>query len=198
MFYEIVVVLAVLITVFQISTLYKVRKHDRILYRICQIRRDAMNVLRQRGLELGRDDYGELRVMIEVMNTAIENYKDHRMIIFNFRSMWSYFKVYKNNTKNIVRYEPTDKEILQIRDALIRAILRGFLTYTPLLGLELRYDSFRIFFSFVAEFLMRIRILKKSTLRRIKEVRSQLISDILKYGYPNNSLRHHHCGALKN
>ena len=122
---------------FALVYLHYVRKHDRVLFRFCQIRRDMMSLLRERGTELSKEDYAALRFFLKGINNLVQRYSVHKFKMFNARAFVAWVR---NNAKLLEESaaipESDDKEIqaLQLRTTI--AIALGFFAYTRFLRFE--------------------------------------------------------------
>lgn len=128
--------------VFAVSTwshLHALKKHDSVLFRFCQIRRDLMTLLRSEGLELSRADYVFARHILESLNHTIHNYKDHKARFFNFREFSRFLRQYSASAKELEALPRTANEALgRIERQTVAAVVEGFLCYTPFLRSETR------------------------------------------------------------
>ena len=63
-------------SLFIIHKFNKLKKHDTVLYRFCQIRRNIMKLLRDNYLDLTVDSYKTLRNLLRNINLAIHDYNN--------------------------------------------------------------------------------------------------------------------------
>lgn len=137
MFY-VCIVPALIMSMYMIVYLRNLRKHDNVLYRFCQIRRKAMSILRNDGFGMQGQDYVSLRVLVENLNITINNYKECKTVLFNFRRFNKYLTEYKISAQEVEQFKlPNDERIKAlVRDFSI-ALFRAFLEYTPLIRSEI-------------------------------------------------------------
>ena len=117
--------------------LHYVRKHDLILFRFCQIRREMMSLLRERGTELSKQDYNALRFFLKGINNLVQRYSVHKFNMLNARAFAAWAR---KNAKLLEESEAIPKsndeqiQILQMRTNI--AIALGFFAYTHFLRFE--------------------------------------------------------------
>jgi len=116
----------------------KLRKHDRILFSFCQIRRDAMQLIASRQLSLSKAEYNSVRDLSLCLNVVIHDYDECKNTIFNIRRLIRMMKAFKQTTKDVDRIKiPNDPEIIQLHSKFRIAMFEAFLTYTPLIRSEI-------------------------------------------------------------
>src|SRR6266702_1750215 len=69
--------------------LCRIKKHDKVLYRFCQIRRESMSFLRKKGFSLSVHDYTVLKEMLDGLDITIHNYNACKCKVFNYRNFTS-------------------------------------------------------------------------------------------------------------
>lgn len=133
-------------------SLLNVRKHDKVLYNFCQIRRDAIAIIDQRGLNFDRVCYHSLRNLIHSLNLVIHEYEGCKVHIFNVRRLLALLKSYKHITHQVDKIVPSrDAEILEIHARFRGAMIRAFLAYTPLIRSEIAAFVLFKLLSFLAD-----------------------------------------------
>lgn len=133
MFY-LLMVPVLLMEVCMLLYLYRRRRHDKVLFRFCQIRRDLMQLLRDRGSSLSREEYKDARELLNVLSFTIHNYRDQKTKIFDGRK----FLRFRNSAEKIRQAEPSaDPEIAALYVRTAHALVRGFIAYTPFFASEL-------------------------------------------------------------
>jgi hypothetical protein len=137
MFY-ITVIPILFYSIFIIVKLRNLKKHDIILFSFCGLRRDAMQLLRDRGYELGEDNYKSIKRLLKILNHAIHEYNDNKLSFFNFRAFYRSAKQFKDSTKQIEKFQaPSDEEISILVRRLSVTMIYSFLAYTPFLKSEI-------------------------------------------------------------
>jgi len=138
MYLTVLMLISSLLCLGMIVNLWQVRKHDIVLFRLCQVRRKSMSLLRDRGFNLAKDDYMALRRMLYAVNTSIAHYSVHKAKLFNLRAFARAVKEYKRSAVAVEKLAiPKDKEIIDIYRDFNYAMMTGFLAYTPFIKSEL-------------------------------------------------------------
>jgi hypothetical protein len=133
MFYLLVIPVTIALLL-ELRHMLRLRKHDRVLFPICQIRRDlvAFVAAKYDAGELDRDDYIYARLMLNSVNSMISLYREHRMAMFNLRRFVLMLARYRQSAKQLILVPRTDTlELRQIEARLNRAMASGFFAYTP-------------------------------------------------------------------
>lgn len=118
--------------------LRRVKRHDRVLYRFCQVRRDIMTLFRDRGFEMSKHDYFALRDLLEVVNDTIHHFHECKSTIFNFRTLHRMARELRESDLAFGEIEfPKDKDALAVIERYRGAMFRAFLTYTPFIKSEI-------------------------------------------------------------
>lgn len=113
--------------------LYKMTKHDRVLYRFCQIRRETMALLRKRGFSLPENDYLALKQLLHGLDITIHNYNTCKYTVFNYRYLTRKLEELKNETSKFKAKKAKTREIVQLTDKFRHTMIYAFLSYTPFL-----------------------------------------------------------------
>lgn len=126
-------------SLFMIRQLRIIKKHDRVLFNFCQVRRDAIGILREKNLNIPKKEYTALRHILEILNMTIHNYDEMKASFFNVRSR--FFKSIKEFAKNREQIEqidiPDNQDIVDIYNKFGCALLFAFFSYTPFIKSEL-------------------------------------------------------------
>lgn len=85
MTYYIFMTPVLLMIVAMILRLRALKKHDKVLYAFCQLRRDTMSLIREHNYDLCRQDYIALRDIEDGLSDTIHDYNMHKVYLFNFR-----------------------------------------------------------------------------------------------------------------
>lgn len=139
MFYLVMIPITVYMLI-ELRHLTRLRKHDRVLFPICEIRGDLVRSL-MRSEDAGtltRDDYIYARLMLNALNHTVGLYKHHRTRFFNLRAYARFCRQYQASAKELMAVPRTENtELRAIEHRFNHAMLRGFLTYTPYLKSEI-------------------------------------------------------------
>ncbi|HKV42152.1 MAG TPA: hypothetical protein VJX67_23310, partial [Blastocatellia bacterium] len=109
-------------------------RHDRVLYRFCEIRREIMNLIRDNAFEMDRTDYYAFRDLLEVVSFTIHDYNACKIHSFNFRRFREWLKDAKQLGGKI---ETQNRRVLDLRAKYSWAMLDAFFAYTPFLKSEI-------------------------------------------------------------
>ncbi len=122
--------------VYCVLSLRRIQKHDRVLFPLCRLRRDIMAFLRKHVFAnpgaLSQQDYTAVRLLLDALNFAIDNYNEHKTSMFNMRKMARHIKAYRYASKP-VRKIPEQPEIAEFQRCFRRLLAVAFIAYTPLI-----------------------------------------------------------------
>lgn len=148
MFY-VTVVPSTLLLLVMLFDLRKTTKHDKVLYRFCQIRRDITTMMFTDGSNLSKSDYRVLRTTLDVTSSAIHNFNHYKTTLFNFRWFMERLKEYRKNASKIDRLATSNERINNLKKNLALAMFCAFLSYTPLIRSQLLVELFLAVLSFM-------------------------------------------------
>jgi hypothetical protein len=137
MFY--IALLPVLVlSVITIVRLARLEKHDRVLFRFCEVRRQLMSLLRETGTDLSRDDYAAARTLLDMLESTIQNYHQTKQVLLNGRRFLRFLDAYSTTAGAVERLPAIhDARLREVRVRFARAVFLGYLEYTLLLRSEL-------------------------------------------------------------
>lgn len=115
----------------------KTEKHNKHLYRLCQVRREAMKLLLDERENLSKEEAYALRDNIELLNTLINQYGKHKARLFNFRLFLARVKEAKQFERKQTSHAVVDERVLQVRHNTLAVIFGAFWDFTPFLRHEL-------------------------------------------------------------
>lgn len=138
MTFFILIVPSSLLLLFMLVRLNKIKKHDLVLYRFCQIRRDAIALVDNRQDELTKKEYASVRSILDCTSVMIHEYEACKSAIFNFRKFLSFLKHYREKAQEADRVKiPNDQQIIDLHHKYRYALAMAFLAYTPYIRSEL-------------------------------------------------------------
>ncbi len=137
MTFYIFIVPVILVSLYMILLLRGLKKHDQVLYAFCQVRRDAMSLVREHNLALTRDDYLALREIVDATSATIHDYNLCKIYVFNFRRFLAAIRRFKGIELKTNEGEVLKYEIVRLRNSFGRALVFSFFTFTPFLKSEL-------------------------------------------------------------
>lgn len=134
MFFYLLIVPGLIWIFVEIIKIKKIKKHDVVLYRFCQIRRDVMVVLREKGLSQSREEYLLHKRLLEALNKTIHYYDDLKTSLFNWRKFFEYLKEVRETATEIDKFElPEDSRITELYNGFVSAWFKALYAYTPFL-----------------------------------------------------------------
>lgn len=145
---SVIFILGIMISAaFAVSSYYSVKKHqkhDYVLFRFCQIRRDLMEELRGRFDTLTPCEYEAAEFLLSALNGIIRHYHNHKITMFNLRKMrrivesdlQCHQKV-REDVKQQLSRVPSDTKISVLYNDFFRAATVAFLSYTPFIRCEI-------------------------------------------------------------
>ncbi len=136
MFFYLLFVPSALLSIVMIAYLRGLKKHDTILYSLCQCRRDIIQFLWENRETLTREEYLAVRKLLVTMNHVINRYNSHKTIIFNLRKLVERARKIESFSRQPMSL-PDNEEIKCLYFCSFLAYCQGFLAYTPLIRSEL-------------------------------------------------------------
>ena len=151
------------------------KKHDHVLYKVCQVRRDSMCYLRENWENLDKTDYIALRRLVEALNMVISNYNDHKTILFNLRKFKNFIREYKSFSKEVESIPtPQNEEIKIIYNSAWIAFFSGFFAYTPLIRSEVAMRAILLITTILSKLGVRyINNSARQTIETISNIKKQ-------------------------
>ena len=125
-----------LASLYMILHLHNMRKHDQVLYRFCQLRREAMSLIREHNFNLTKEDYVALREITEVTSATIHDYNRCKIYLFNFRRLLRTIRQIENLEPKINKGRALKGQIKGLRNRFGDAMVFAFFTFTPFLKYE--------------------------------------------------------------
>ena len=173
MFYLLFVPVFVLMF-FELRYLLGLRKHDRVLFPFCNIRRELMTLLRDHHQDLSVEDYLYARNMLNALSHTVSIYRDHKSRFFNFRAFLRFLRAYQSSADEIAKIPRTKHPQLQAMEQQLNwAMFRGFMAYTPFLRSEIVVRVLLAIMTFLGN--LGVKFLS----RRIDDI-SALVADVRK------------------
>lgn len=137
MLFNVLMVICIVLCLRMVLRLKQMRRHDRVLYKMCQVRRDIMALFRERGFELSKHDYFAVRSLLDVVSVTIHNFDECKTTVFNIRFLSRWAAEMRRRNKEIDTFAvPKDDEALRIFNAYRKATVSAFFTYTPFIRSE--------------------------------------------------------------
>lgn len=119
-------------------SIQQMRKHDQILFKICQLRRECFQFMREQDAHLTRNDYISMRLLIKILNFTIKRYGDYKTVLFDYRMYYKYFKDNERSFHRTAKVLHTDnEEVMALFKKFRICLFDAFFTFTPLLKSEI-------------------------------------------------------------
>ena len=113
--------------------LRRLKKHDKVLYRFCQLRRETMSIIREANFDLKPEDYAVLRALVEKTSDTIHDFNNCKVSLFNVRKLSEQV----SRAKMIEALDVENPQIQKLCLGYTLAMLRAFFTFTPFIKSEL-------------------------------------------------------------
>jgi len=110
--------------------LRNMRKHDTVLYRFCQLRRDVMTILRNDS-NIAQQDYFDLRVLVNALNDTIHNYNEMKTSSFNIFRCLDYGRKARRIDSQIQQHQVENPMVEGLYHAFAYALILAVLTFLP-------------------------------------------------------------------
>lgn len=127
--------------VLSLRLLMSARRHDRVLFRFCQLRRDVMEFLYQNTVAdpdtMTLAEYQSVRRLLGVLNRMIHDYSDHKKMMFNLRYVLKALRQYRHTLKQAKPIDLTENAAIQrFHQRFAYCCAKAFLAYTPFIRSE--------------------------------------------------------------
>lgn len=142
MFFYILVIPSLVLLGLLLLKIRKLEKHDKVLYKFCQIRRGVIKILRNNNNQLTKNDYADLRFLLSLISTTIHHYNEIKSILFNVRKLLRIKKhlfEFKNVALEVEEKlkSPKKNEIHVLYEQYKFANIYAFASYTPFFKSEI-------------------------------------------------------------
>lgn len=127
--------------IFTVIKLLSIRRHNVVLFELCNFRREIMLYLREHDQDLTKLDYKKVRELIEANNLLIKVYSEklpdsyHISTLFKFMSLMAK-KAYKVD-KRVSSMEITNPKVKELQFKLSYSLRRAVFKSSPKLTLSL-------------------------------------------------------------
>jgi hypothetical protein len=123
-----------LASIYMLFYLRRLKKHDKVLYRFCQLRRDAMSKIRESNFDLKFEDYVALRQLLDRTSETVHEFNNCKVSLFNIRNYSVQVHRAKSLEETSVQRAP---EVQELTSRYALAMLVAFFTFTPFIKSEL-------------------------------------------------------------
>jgi hypothetical protein len=165
--------------IFMIHRLRAMAKHDRVLHRLCELRREMMAFLRKNPYSLTREEYHELRELIELTNTTIHNYNAFKKEFVGIGPRIEYGRKCERMDKQIHNRQVKSEFVSELYQKFTFTMFIAVLTFIPWPKLAIKITPVVLYV------VTRIGITYLNTrLKRMAEFFSWLRQRSEEYAYP--------------
>jgi len=123
---------------FMLYRLLLIRKHDKVLYDFCNVRRSMMKYLRDNFETINKRDYVNIRTSLDLLNNSIRHFDHYKHHVFNIKNLAPMLKTAKQNlTQTKKLQESVNPEVKKLVQCYEKSFLLAFFRFTPLLKTKL-------------------------------------------------------------
>ncbi len=120
-----------ILLVINLVHVWGLRKHDKVLFEFCQLRRDLMSILRRNLFVINEKDYLDAKELLDLTNNMIHYYNHHKKTTFNFFWFIETIKETRKSSEEIKGRVPiVNKEINNLYGLFSNTLISAFLKYT--------------------------------------------------------------------
>lgn len=137
MFFYVLVLPTLIASLWIIHRLYKLAKHDTALFRFCDLRREVMGVIRDRGFELPREDYVALRKLMDQTGKVIHDYNNFKEMVFSIKvgvvvkAQVAHIDSAKRFESYVAKKGTVSENVRRLQVAYLQAVAQAALTFIP-------------------------------------------------------------------
>ena len=136
----IMLVCLVLHQLVMLRRLQNIKRHDAVLFRFCEIRRQVVVFIGDEltAEKLSRGDYQSARSLLNALNVIISDFHRAKLVFFNMRSLARILRQYEVAAGRLRLAEKTHNSGLQsLRERTSVALVAAFFAYTPMIRSEI-------------------------------------------------------------
>jgi hypothetical protein len=153
MFFYLVIVPAIIMVVVMIFELSIINKHDKVLFQFCQLRRNMLAYVRQKGITMPEADYVLMNELLDFVGNTIHDFKYLKEEVFNVRKAKKLAITSKMAQREKHVFMSTDNKKIKVFQNQVRfCLINSILAYTPFLKYELVLRVLYAFGSLMARF----------------------------------------------
>jgi hypothetical protein len=141
MFFYVLILPVLVASAGMIWHLRLMKRHDRVLFRLCDNRRAVMALIREGNYNLPREDYVALRSLLEALNKAIHDYQSWKTS-FSFSRAMERLEIAQRLDEQAAKDGLRNPEIARVYREFILNIAIGFLAFTPISDWLLKASPF--------------------------------------------------------
>jgi aminoglycoside N3'-acetyltransferase len=106
-------------------------RHDRVLFKLCALRREIMSLMREKAFDFPKEDYFALRELVRITNETIHNYNEFKNSEFSVSKCIEYGRSAKRIDKEIQELRVENEVIAKLYDRFAFTMFIGVLTFIP-------------------------------------------------------------------
>jgi len=131
MYFYILIIPFLLFSFYMITKISTERRHDKILFKFTQLRRDAMAILIRDNFSIQKQKYISLSELVSLLDVTIKSYDDIKISFFTIKNFFSYLRYYEKDKEMIEEIKiPNDSETVEIYNSFITAMIEALFTYS--------------------------------------------------------------------
>lgn len=133
MYFYVLMVPVLIGSIITIYILWNLKRHDEVLFRFCQVRRNAMAMLREAGLGLTKEEYDFLREFVDTLSQIIHDYDDQKTKMFDLERSSTHFENAEILVEKIKQVGLSgNQKINELGHQFELAVALAFFRYTPI------------------------------------------------------------------
>lgn len=139
MFY-VLIIPVILLLAYNLFRLRQIMLHDQVLYKFCQLRRDVIRTIDEDVDNYSKQEYRQIRLLLDELNSTIRNFSHMKTNIFTFKMFLELAKAYIdfNATKKTKAIKPSENMVIySLYARYSKSLMDGFISYVPLLQYRL-------------------------------------------------------------
>ena len=134
MYFYVLMVPVLIGSIITIYILWNLKRHDEVLFRFCRVRRNAMAMLRETGLDLTKEEYVFLREFVESLSRIIHDYNDQKAKMFDLKRSSAHFENAEVLAEKIKQVGLSgNQKISELGHQFQLAVALAFFRYTPIM-----------------------------------------------------------------
>lgn len=147
--------------------LYRMKKHDTVLFMFCELRRELMRFLREHFDTLEKDEAKNYLKLLECVNSEIHFFSRNKKEIYNIINLMDNIRRSTIAVKKIEFSEPT-QELSEFLKSFNAIRFNAFQTFSPIYALFFRLVYYKVILFFLLAALKMVVFLQKKEISSLK------------------------------
>lgn len=131
MFFYLLTVPVLMASIYMAYKLRELEKHDRVLYRFCAVRRNAMAVIRDKSESLSQEEYAALRDVVSFSGLIIHDYHNFKLALFHLRLPVRHVSLAKEVEVQADSRPVLCDDVACVQNDFVTAVARAILSFVP-------------------------------------------------------------------